>query len=89
MPPHLGIWIDWIMINEHAMPILVDFIFFKICFIFNCVYICISVWAYAHEYSPHRVQKRVLNSRELEFQAAVSHPVWVLEPKLGFSNRTV
>lgn len=36
----------------------------------------------------HRIQKRMLNSRELESQAVVSQQMWVLGTKLKSPART-
>lgn len=42
-----------------------------------CVYVC------SLEFDVHRGQKRTLNPLELELETVMSHPVWVLEIKLG------
>lgn len=39
--------------------------------------------------STHRVQKITLNSMELEFQAVLSHPTWMLETTLVSSERGI
>jgi len=37
----------------------------------------------------YRDQKRALDTLELDLQAVVSHPVWMLGTELGYTARTV
>lgn len=56
--------------------------FFPLLFNYMCVFVC----GYIHmsmDILAHRGQRRKLYHLELKFREAVSHPVWVLGPKLG------
>lgn len=53
--------------------------------IYDCVYVCLC---YPHV-GTLRGQKRVCDALELELQAVVSYPVWVLGTKLESSGRAL
>lgn len=51
------------------------------------MHVCVSVWAYAHEYSIHGGKKRASDFLELELQVVACCPTWILGTVFGSSVR--